>query len=777
MCKTRINGFLGLVVVTMFYANTFAQVDPVLIQRARSAGITQEQIDAAIASQNKASVTAKSPVKPVQEGETARIVESDPPPADTMPVTESVIFGREVFSSKNLTFAPNYNIPTPADYILSAGDEVIIDVWGASELNVRMAITPEGSINLSGIGPVYLNGLTISQAEQRIKLKLSNVIGGIGSRSFVKVSLGQIRSIKVNMAGEVMLPGTYTLPSLATLFNALYSAGGVNPTGSLREIKVYRNSKEVASLDVYDFLINGKYESNLRLEDNDMVIVKPYNALVAATGRIKRNRVYEMTSGETLEDLIRYAGGFTGDAYTDNLQVKRKSERMLEIFTVDKSSMSTFNLKDGDTVFVDRIIDEYLNRLVIKGAVRRPGEYQLTAETENLSGLIKKAEGLKGNEFATRGQIIRRKPDYTYEVIPFDVKSISGGGSDIKLNSNDEVIIPTIFDMREDYYVVVRGEVNKPDTLKYLDAMTVEDVILQGGGLKESASLARLELARRIKDPSSLQYSEKTAEIFTFNISQDLELKPEASRFLVKPFDEITVRVSPGYQAQESVSVEGEVLFPGRYVMATAGERLSDLVKKAGGLNPIAYVRGASLKRVFSEEEQNRIQSLLRMAKSGGDDDSISLESLSFLDAYPIGIDLEAAIAAPGGNEDVVLMPGDRLVVPKYNAVVKVSGAVLYPNAVTFENGRGLKNYLSQSGGYKTGARKRPYVVYMNGKVASTKRFLFIHGYPRIEPGCEIVVPIKASKSSSHGLAEIMGISSTSLSMASVVAMLLNALK
>ncbi len=694
-----------------------------------------------------------------------------------MAVTESVIFGREVFSSRNLTFAPNYNMPTPADYVLAAGDEVIIDVWGASELNVRMAVTPEGSINLSGVGPVYLNGLTMSQAEQRIKLKLNNVIGGIGSRSFIKVSLGQIRSIKVNMAGEVMLPGTYTLPSLATLFNALYSAGGVNPTGSMREIKVYRNSNEVASLDVYDFLINGKYESNLRLEDNDMVIVKPYNALVAVTGRVKRNRVYEMTSGETLEDLIRYAGGFTGDAYTDNLQVKRKSGRMLEIFTVNGSTMSSFNLKDGDTVFVDRIINEYLNRLVIKGAVMRPGEYQLTAETETLSGLIRKAEGFKGNEFASRGQITRRKPDYTYEVIPFDVKAISGGGSDIKLNSNDEVFIPTIFDMREEYYVVVRGEVNKPDTLKYLDAMTVEDVILQGGGLKESASLARLELARRIKDPSSLKYSEKTAEIFTFNISQNLELKPEASRFLVKPFDEITVRVSPGYQAQASVSVEGEVLFPGRYVMATSGERLSDLVRKAGGLNPIAHIRGASLKRALSEEEHNKIQSLLRMAKLGDGNDSISLESLSFLEYYPIGIDLAAAIATPGGNDDVVLMPGDKLVVPKYNAVVKVSGAVLYPNAVTFDKGRGLRNYLSQSGGYKNGARRRPYVVYMNGKVASTKKFLFLHDYPRIEPGCEIVVPMKVPRSGATGLAEIMGISSTSVSMASVVAMLLNALK
>jgi len=771
--------FLGLAVSMVFVTDIVAQIDPVLIQKAKAAGLSQEQIDAAIAGSRSGNEVSKSVGEVTLPGTeiTDRIIPETIIPGDSVILPELAPFGHEIFSSRNLTFAPYYNMATPSDYILGAGDEIVIDVWGASELNVRLKISPEGSITLSGVGPIYLNGLTISETEERVKSMLNKVFGGIGTRTFVRVTLGQIRSIKVNMAGEVSLPGTYTLPSMATLFNALYSAGGVNHIGSLRNIKLYRNSKEVASLDVYDFLINGKYESNLRLEDNDMIIVHPYDALVAVNGKVKRNRVFEMTEGETLEDLIRYTGGFTGDAYTENIQVKRKSGRMQEIYTVNKSNISSFSLKDGDTVFVDKIIEEYSNRLVIKGAVWRPGEYQLSSETDSLSELIEKAEGLKGNEFASRGQITRRKSDYTYEVIPFDVRTITSGSSDFLLKSDDEVYIPTIFDMREEYYVIIKGEVNKPDTLPFRDAMTIEDVILQGSGLKESASLARVELARRIKDPESMQYSEKTAEIYTFNISQNLMLEQEASHFIIKPFDEITVRTSPGYQAQASVSVVGEVLFSGDYVMAYAGERLSDLVQKAGGANPTAYIRGASLKRKMTDEERNKIESLLRIAQSSSSSDSISVASLNISEYYPVGIDLEAALANPGSNEDIVLMPGDMLVVPQYNGVVKVSGAVLYPNAVTCVKGKGMRSYLSQSGGYKSGARKQPYVVYMNGKVASTKSFLFIRNYPQIDPGCEIIVPMKATKSGGVGLAEIIGMSSTSVSLASVVAMMINALK
>ncbi|HUW93111.1 MAG TPA: SLBB domain-containing protein [Bacteroidales bacterium] len=773
------NKLLALVVAMVLVTDAVAQIDPVLIQKAKSAGLTQEQIDAAISGQKAAAVGTR-PVGevtlPVVE-ETGRTVREIVTPRDSVVSREYTLFGSEIFSSRNLTFAPDYNMATPSDYVLGPGDEVVIDVWGASELNVRSKISPEGSITLSGVGPVYLSGLTVNEAEEMVKTRLNKVMGGIGSRTSVRVTLGQIRSIKVNLAGEVSLPGTYTLPSLATLFNALYSAGGVNSIGSLRDIKVYRKSKEVTSLDVYDFLINGKYESNLRLEDNDMVIVKPYSSHVTATGRIKRPRIYEMKPEETLSDLVRYAGGFTGDAYTENLQVKRKSGRMQEIFTVGKEDMASFRLADGDTVSVDTIINEYANRLQITGAVWRPGEYQLYSETDSLSKLIAKAEGLKGNEFATRGQITRRKSNYTYEVIPFDVRAIAGGSTDILLHSDDEVFIPTIFDMREEYYVIVKGEINKPDTLPFRDAMAVEDVILQGGGLKESASLARVELARRIKDPLSVQYSDKTAEIYTFNISQSLKLEPEASRFLIRPFDEVTVRTSPGYQVQSSARITGEVLFSGDYVLATDGERISDLVKKAGGFNPTAYIKGANLQRKMSVDERNKIESILRMAGSSGNNDTISFESLDISEYYSVGIDLEKALKNPGGNEDIVLMPDDHLVIPKYNGVVKVSGTVLYPNAVTYVEGLGLKGYLSRGGGYKSGARKVPYVIYMNGNVASTKRFLFIKDYPRIDPGCEIIVPMKATKSGGVGLAEIMGMSSTSLSLASVVAMLINSLK
>lgn len=775
------SGALMTGMLMFFTVNVSAQVDPGLIQKAKAAGVTQQQIDAALAGQNEATGTGQRVEEIVVPGtknqQQGRVVTDVLLPEDSVMIPESMVFGREIFSSRNLTFAPDYNMATPPGYILGPGDELVIDVWGASEMNVRTTLSPEGSITLSGIGPVYLNGLTISNAEERIRGNLKKVMGGIGTRTWVRVTLGQIRSIKVHLAGEVSLPGTYTLPSLATLFNALYSAGGVNDIGSLREIKVYRDSKEIARLDAYDFLINGRFESNIRLEDNDMIIVAPYVSHVVARGRIKRSRIYEMRSGEVLSDLIRFAGGFTGDAYTENIQVKRKSGRMQEIYTVNRDEFGSFGLADGDTVFVDSIFHEYSNRLLLKGAVWRPGEYQLSAETDSISKLIAKAEGLKGNEFATRGQITRQRSDYTHEIISFNVRNVVAGEGDIALKSNDEIYIPTIFDMREEYYVFVKGEVNRPDTLPFRENMTVEDVILQTGGFKESASLVQIEVARRIKDPESVSYSDKTAEIFTFNISHDLAAERSAAGFTLRPFDEIIVRASPGYQIQATATISGEVLFGGEYVLATDNERLSDLVRKAGGFNPNSYLRGAHLKRKMTDDERSKIESLLQIVAGTGDEDTISYESLIIDDSYLVGIDLEKALKKPGGYEDIVLMPGDHLIIPKYNGVVKVSGTVLHPNAVTYVEGLGLRGYLSRGGGYKAGARRTPYVVYMNGNVASTKKFLFFKSFPRIEPGCEIIVPMKPSKDGALGMSEILSMSSTSVSLASVVAMLINALK
>jgi len=776
MIKTRkIVLFLVFIFISSKLVHSQA-IDPALIEKAKAAGVTQEQIDDAMSKKDGTNTTQQKSnsvgvtKEEVKEREVPKVITPKEPSVEILPG----IFGREIFSTRNLTFAPDYNMPTPAGYILAARDEVVIDVWGASEFNATLKISPDGNINLPGVGLVYLNGLSVDQAELKIKSSLKKIMSGIGSQTQVKVSLGQIRSIKVNIVGEVAMPGTYTLPSLATLFNALYSAGGVNEIGSLRSIRVFRNNKEVATLDVYDFLLNGKYDTNIRLEDNDMIIVSPYQNLVSIGGKVKRERTFELTKEETLGKLVGYAGGTTGGAYSENIQVRRKSGRMYQIFTINSSDFESFKMSDGDSVMVSPIISEYSNRLIIKGAVWNPGEYELSERTDSLSKLIKIAEGLKGNEFATRGQISRRKKDFTYEVLSFNPRNIVNGNGDILLMPNDEVFIPSIFDLREEYYLIIKGEVNRPDTIKFQENMTIEDAILQCGGIMTSASVEKIEVARRIQD--QLNYTPRTAEIFSFNILKGLESSPDASGFTLKPFDEIIVRSSPGYKVQTSVYIKGEILYEGEYVLASDGERLSDLIKKAGGLTPAAYIEGASLQRQYSEEERNKLESMMRIASEGRPKDTISLKTLYPDEYYSVGINLKSALDKSGGHNDVILMAGDQIYVPKYKGVVKVSGAVLYPNALTVEQGKGLKSYLYKSGGYQNGARKRPYVVYMNGDVASTKSIMGIKKYPKIEPGSEIIVPMKIAKTGGAKGPEILAIATMSVSLASVIAMLLSVL-
>jgi len=688
--------------------------------------------------------------------------------------TGSRVFGRSIFRNSRLTFSPNYNMPTPKNYILAAGDEIIIETWGLSELNIKTKISTEGTINISKVGLIYLNGLTIEEAENRIKNSLSQIIGNISTEeSEVKVSLGQIRSIKINMVGEVSTPGTYTLPSLATLFNALYSTGGVNSIGSLRNIKVYRSSKEIASLDVYDYLINGKYETNIRLEDNDMIIVNPYSKLVRITGHVKRPMTYELIEGETLENLIEYAGGFKGDAYTDNIRIRRKSGGVqFEILTVKLEDLPNIIMEDGDDIHVDKIIESYANRVTIRGAVHRPGEYEYSTQMFTLSQLIEQADGLLGSEFSSRGQITRLKPDLTYEIIPFDVLSIASGTADITLRPEDYVYIPTIFDMRENYYVTVKGEVIHPMTIPFRDNLTIEDVILISGGLKESASTSKIEVSRRIKDPRSIEYSPHTAENFTFSIFEDLGLTEEANKFLLKPFDEIYVRRSPAYNAQQSVYISGEILFGGEYVISKAGQRITELVKEAGGITPEAYVKGASLKRRMTVEERARVEAVLKVAEinRGDGTDSISVRSLDISDYYPVGIDLEKILKNPGSVEDLILREGDRLFIPKMNSTVKISGAVLYSNTVPFMPKKNINEYISQAGEYANNARKRPFIIYMNGTVSSTRKGFLHKKYPKIEPGCEIVVPTKQPRNNNLGAAGIIGLSMSTASTAALIA-------
>ena len=775
--------FISMLSIMGFCGSISAQitVTPGMVQQAKSMGASDAQINAVLNATEGGASQSTSATSTVQSSNTTE--ESSQRDASTdegetqdeekidkrrTPSTISKsVFGQEIFSTENLTFAPSYNIATPPNYVLGPGDEVVIEVWGESEFRVQEKISPEGSITIQGIGPVFLSGLTVAEAQQRSADQISEIMNGQ-----VRVTLGQIRSIKVNISGEVRVPGTYTLPALATLFNALYTAGGVNNIGSLRHVKVYRDSKEVADLDVYDYLINGKYETNIRLEDNDMIIVPPYDNHVQIEGKVKRERAYDLKDGETLSALIDSSGGFTGDAYSENVTVYRKSGgRALEILTIDRPDFAKFEMQDGDLVRVGEVLPVYLNLVAISGAVWRPGQYELSDKVSTLSQLIAKAEGLKGTEFASRGQISRIDSTGIYTVIPFDVREVMNG-QDIPLCNLDEVYIPNVYDLHEDYTVTVSGEVNAPNTIAYRKGMTVEDVILLCGGLRESASMAKVEIARRVKDPQSTTYTPKTAEVYTFDITEDLKIAPEDARFIIQPFDEIIVRRSPGYSAQQKVYVTGQVLFEGGYVLATAGSRLSDVIRSAGGFTPEAYVVGASVQRRMTEDQKARVQAVLDIANSNKGKDSIATESVVIPEYYPVGVDVAKAVQDPGCADDIILREGDRIFVPKYIGTVSISGAVLYQNTVVYDQKK-FKEYIRQAGGYKKEARRRPFVVYMNGKVAATRGALFFKRYPKVEAGCQIIVPMKPERTG-NGLASAMGFMSSSASLAAMVASIIN---
>lgn len=696
---------------------------------------------------------------------------------------KNVVFGREIFSNRKLSFSPDLNIPTPQDYILSAGDEIFLNVWGNSELNLKLKVSPEGVILIPGLGPVAVSGLTVSAAEAHLRQALSQIMSsltdnGEGNNTHVSLSLSQIRSIKVNIVGEVMNPGTYTLPSLATLFNALYAAGGVNEIGSLRNIKVFRNSKEIANLDVYDYLLNGKYATNVRLEENDMIMVGTYAQLAVVRGKVKRNRIFELRKGETLQQLLDMAGGFTGDAYKKDVQVKRKSDTRYQIATVTNDQFASFVMQDGDSLQVDSVIAFYENRLKVSGAVWRPGEYELSSSIRTVRQLVERAGGLKGDEFAGRAQITRLNEDFTTTVVAVDIRGIlNGSAPDVELKREDELKIPSLFDLREPYTFRVCGAINFGDTtLPYRRNITVEDAIMMGGGLRESAAVINVEVARRLKNPASSMDQDRTAEVFSFSLNDGLMINTLDTVFTLEPFDEVYVRFSPGYQEQQVMRINGEIKFAGSYVLEIKNARLSDVVKKAGGVTAQAYVKGASLKRKLTEDEARRMEIFLDLNNANkGSRDSVNIATL-MLKGYPVGIDLEKALANPGSVDDVALRDGDELYIPQLQSTVKISGAVTYPNSVTYMRGMSVKDGLAQAGGYNDLSRKYPIVVYMNGKVATTKRTgIFFKRYPKIEPGCEIIIPVK-NPSSRSSLPEILSISSSATSMAAMIATMISTL-
>lgn len=684
------------------------------------------------------------------------------------------IFGHNIFTNPNLTFEPNVNVATPADYRLGPGDEVIIDVWGASETTIRQTISPEGSIQVNTLGPVHLSGKTVEEANLYLKQEFSRIYSGVSGSApstDVKLTLGDIRSIQVNVMGEVMVPGTYTLSSFSSVFHALYRAGGVNRIGSLRNIKVVRNGSVVAELDVYDFIMKGKMKDDVRLQDGDVVLVDPYISLVQILGKVKRPMFYEMKKDENVKTLLEYAGDFTGDAYKKAVRVIRKTGREHQIYNVDETDYAAFRVDDGDVVSVDSVLNRFENRVEVRGAVYRPGLYQLDGTVNTVKALLEKAEGIRGDAFLNRAIIDREREDLTHEMLQIDIRGILNGEvADIPLVKNDVLYIPSIHDLREEQTVTIHGEVANPGTFLYSESMTIEDLVLQAGGLKEAASIVKVEVARRVKSPKSEDFTLTVGENFSFNLKEGLLIGEGSDSFVLMPFDEVYIRRSPAYYEQRNVVVAGEVLFSGSYALSKKNERLSDLVTKAGGVTPAAYVRGARLIRTMTKDELRRKEDALRMVNMG---DSISMKKLDLSNKYSVGINLELALSKPGSEYDMVLREGDILYVPEYVSTVKINGAVMYPNTVLYKKGENLRYYINQAGGFGNGAKKRKaYVVYMNGTVSRLKA----RSSKAIEPGCEIIVPAKDPKKKMSA-AEIIGMGTSAASLATMVATLVNLFK
>jgi len=715
------------------------------------------------------------------------------------------IFGYSLFNTRDLTFEPSINVPTPVNYVLGPGDEVNIEIWGASQQNYKLVVSPDGYISIDVVGPVLLSGLTIEEASRKITTRLYSIYAGMrgnNPNTYAQISLGNLRSMKVILLGEVYLPGSYTLSPLARAFNALYLSGGPGINGSLRNIEIVRNNEVIDSIDVYDFLFKGDIQKNVLLKDQDIIKIDPYSIRVIVSGEIKRPLIYEMKPAESLSDLIRFAGGFSGKAYTNRIKIIRNTSREKQILDVSFNDFNGVKLMNGDSVVVEPILERFANRVEIKGAVYRPGEFAIR-DSLTLLKLIEKAEGLKGDAFLSRAMIYRTMPNYTLESIPVDLVSLMNGSSaDPNLQREDIVSIPSIFDLQEEYFIQIDGDVRNPGRFPYMYNSTVEDIILQAGGFLESASMARLEIARRVRDTEATTTSNKVAGIFYYPISKDLKLSEAGKKLVLEPFDRIFIRRSPGYEEQITANISGEVLFPGEYSISTKDERISDLIKRSGGLTNDAYPKGASLIRVFPVDEKERTKAfqpggLLRnnsgtMNLSGNNPgsivtgntlldekklqvlDSILNTASQYKNVQAIGIDLERILAEPHSKFDLIMQEGDMLKVPKLLQTVSLSGALLHPITARFDKRYKFKDYVSNAGGFAPGARKsKAYVIYANGSVDITRRFLGIKNYPRIEPGAEIVVPMRdAKKGLSPG--EIISLSSAVTSMALILVTLLN---
>lgn len=709
-----------------------------------------------------------------QEESTTSVLENPQPDSREL-AQENQVFGRNIFNTRNLTFEPSVNLATPPNYRLGPGDEVIIDIWGTSQNTIRQQISPDGTINIEKIGPVSLSGMTVSEANEYLKRVLGKTYSGLDAPDGtleIRLTLGNTRTIQINVMGEVVQPGTYALSSFSTVFHALYRAGGVNEIGSLRNVQVTRNGKTVAKVDVYDFIMKGKTQDDIRLQEGDVIIVPAYEALVQISGNVKRPMKFEMKKNETLATLINYAGGFSADAYTRSLRVVRQNGEEYEINTVKEIDYSAYPMRNGDVVTAEAILNRFTNKLEVRGAVYRPGIYQLNGEINTVRALVNEAKGLTGDAFTNRAVLQREREDLTTEIISVDVRSIMAGTSpDIPLQKNDILYIPSIHDLEDRGDVAIFGEVAKPDSYSYSDNMTLEDLIIRAGGLRESASTVRVDVSRRIKDPKSTHSTDSIGQMFTFALKDGFVIDGEQG-FTLQPYDQVFVRRSPGYQAQQNVQVTGEVIFGGTYAMTTTEERLSDLVKKAGGATPKAYLHGAKLIRVANDEEKKRMRDVINLMNRQFGEAMMDSLGIRVEDTFSVGIDLEKAMAQPGSEYDLVLREGDVLSVPKLNNTVKVNGAVMMPNTVGYLSGENANYYLDQAGGYALNAKKsKKFVIYMNGQVARIKG----RSKDKIEPGCEIIVPSKKNKRVNVG--EILGYASSFGSLATMFATISNLIK
>ncbi len=677
------------------------------------------------------------------------------------------VFGRDIFNNKSLTFEPVMNIATPQNYVLGPGDQLIIDVYGASQETVTLTVSPDGDITVPDFGPVHVSGLTVSAAQSRIRSKL----GSYYESSNIKASLGQTRTILVNVMGEVKTPGTYTLSAFATVFHALYMAGGVNDLGTLRNIKVFRQGKLITTVDIYEFILNGRLAGNVRLADNDVIQVGTYDCIVDITGRVKRPMAYELRKAESLSTLLKYSGGFTGDAYKKSLRVLRKSGRMKSVYNVEEFELADFKLADCDSVIVDSIIDRFENMVEVKGAVFRPGMYRLGEKISSVRTLIENADGLTEEAMISRAVMRRMKANRTQEVISVDLEGIMNGSvADIPLENEDVLFIPTLAEHQNLRTLTITGEVIFPGTYEYADNTTLEDFILQAGGLTDQASATKIDVSRRLRDPNATGAGMEVAKTFSFSLKDNYVIDGEKD-FVLEPYDIVQVRRSPVFRSPVMVTVNGEVAFQGNYTMETKNQRLSDLVKAAGGVLSGAYVRGARLIRKMTEDERARMQNVIKLARqTASEKDSLALEKLSLETTYSVGIHLDEALANPGSTQDIELVDGDVLTVPLFNHTVRISGDVNSPNTVAYEEGEDYKYYIEQAGDFGERARKRhAYIVYQNGTIAKAKK-------GKIEPGCEVVVPTKAPRDNAN-VSQWLGIGTSLASLGTMFATIANLVK